>query len=166
MLDLSGDMFNNNQLGIPISPQLRRDSISSKDSGAADLEDNFVELKVNKKSILLNNLNASQSLINKLNAEKNGGEIKLMKMLRHYEQYHPTKVYREEHNSGIKEIPFGICDDLGDLVPFKRCLKKTTPMSRQIGIGPTLFLMSSKSFAILFILLTIMCIPIFMFLGS
>ena len=49
---------------------------------------------------------------------------------------------------------------------MRRCLKKTTPMSRQIGIGPSLFLMSSKSFAILFIILTIVCIPFYIMLGQ
>lgn len=39
-------------------------------------------------------------------------------------------------------------------------------MSRQIGIGPSLFLMSSKSFAILFVVLTIVCIPFYLFLGN
>jgi len=66
----------------------------------------------------------------------------------------------------MKEVSFSLFDEIGDLVPMKRCLKKTTPMSRQIGIGPTLFLMSSKSFAVLFIVLTIMCIPFYLVLGQ
>jgi hypothetical protein len=65
-----------------------------------------------------------------VNATKNGGEIKMMKMLRHYEQNHPTKVYEDSNGHSIKEVPFSICDELGDLVPIKRWLKKTSPMAR------------------------------------
>ena len=90
----------------------------------------------------------------------------MMKMLRHYEQNHPTKVYEDIHGKGVKEVPFSMWDELGDLVPMKRCSKKTSPMSRQIGIGPSLFLMSSKSFAILFIILTVICIPFYVMLGQ
>ena len=101
-----------------------------------------------------------------MNAVKNGGEIKMMKMLRHFEQNHPTKVYEDNFGKNCKEVPFSMCDELGNLVPMKKCSKKTSSMSRQIGIGPSLFLMSSKSFAILFIILTIVCIPFYVMLGQ
>lgn len=60
-------------------------------------------------------------MTNQLNAVKNGGEIKMMKMVRHYEQNHPTKVYEDDDGKGVKEIPFSLLDDLGTLVPMNRC---------------------------------------------
>lgn len=47
------------------------------------------------------------------------------------------------------------------------CMKdKTSDMARQLGVGPTLFLMSTKAFSWFFLALTILNVPIIMFFGS
>ena len=64
---------------------------------------------------------------------------------------------------------FGICNNLGRYpYPFP-CIKtrveqEITEMSKEIGIGPALFLLSSKTLIWFFILLTILNIPVYMFL--
>ena len=68
------------------------------------------------------------------------------------------------------EIPFkrfSLCDDLGFLAPCCSCCsnKKPTKMAQQIGLGPTLFLMSTKAFAWFFLVITIINIPVLMFFG-
>ena len=58
---------------------------------------------------------------------------------------------------------FSMLDPLGGL-PLSKCSAgDTTEMAKQIGIGPTLFLMSTKAYAIFFIFLTILNLPVFMF---
>jgi hypothetical protein len=56
---------------------------------------------------------------------------------------------------------FGICDSVGYL---NCCGKaKITELAKEIGIGPALFLMSTKSLAIFFFIITIINAPVFMF---
>jgi len=58
-------------------------------------------------------------------------------------------------------VPFGVMENLGTLSPIKALLGQTTPMARQLGVGPSLFLLSTKAFAWFFFFLTILHIPIF-----
>lgn len=64
-----------------------------------------------------------------------------------------------------KGEPFGLCDSVGSL-PWLCCGSsddRISAMSQEIGVGPTLFLMSAKSLAILFFVLTIINIPCYVF---
>ena len=63
---------------------------------------------------------------------------------------------------------FGLCDELGYLTPCAPCCKKDKPtlMAQKLGVGPTLFLMSTKAFAWFFFGITIVNIPVIMFFGS
>ena len=45
----------------------------------------------------------------------------------------------------------------------KCCSKPTTEMAKQIGVGPTLFLMSTKALAWFFLFLTLINIPVLLF---
>jgi hypothetical protein len=61
--------------------------------------------------------------------------------------------------------PFGLCASVGSL-PWLCCRSsddRISAMSQEIGVGPTLFLMSAKSLAILFFVLTIINIPCYVF---
>ena len=64
--------------------------------------------------------------MNKSTATKNG--IQMYKFLRYYESMHPTKII----NDGVtnREKRFDLCDQIGQLVPCKKFIKKTSPMSR------------------------------------
>jgi len=49
-------------------------------------------------------------------------------------------------------------------LPVGNCCKKdTSELAKQIGIGPTLFLMSTKALAWFFLFLTILNIPVFLY---
>ena len=65
----------------------------------------------------------------------------------------------------MKKDHFGICDELGGHSWCCCCTNriKVTDMAKAIGVGPTLFLMSTKSLACLFFILTIINIPVYMF---
>lgn len=66
-------------------------------------------------------------------------------------------------NGETQKVPFDVLDDLGTLMPIKSWMKETSPMARQLGVGPTLFLLSTKAFAWFFLFLTVLNIPVFMF---
>jgi hypothetical protein len=61
-------------------------------------------------------------------------------------------------------VTFGICDTVGGHDFWCCCRsKEVSEMSKEIGVGATLFLMSTKSLSILFFFLTIINIPVYMF---
>jgi len=71
---------------------------------------------------------------------------------------HPTDANNDSE-------PFGLCASVGSL-PWLCCRSsddRISAMSQEIGVGPTLFLMSAKSLAILFFVLTIINIPCYVF---
>jgi hypothetical protein len=81
---------------------------------------------------------------------------------RHIEASHPMKSTISE--DGKPELHrFRMCDPLGGLPLAKSSAGETTEMAKQIGIGPTLFLMSTKVLAMFFIFLTILNFPVYMF---
>ena len=84
---------------------------------------------------------------------------------RHYEENHPTKTeeVKDGKNIGKCGVPFDIKDELGMLMPLKDLTPDTTDMAKQIGIGQSLFLLSTKAYAWLFVFLTILNLPIFTF---
>lgn len=73
---------------------------------------------------------------------------------------------------------YGICESLGSLSFFKvsmlgsifrficccKCESQTSDMAKSIGLGPTLFLMSTKALAIFFFVMTLVNIPYIMIL--
>ena len=79
-------------------------------------------------------------------------EILYSKLKMNINQLHPNK--------GGKS--FGVCENLGS---YGLCSKniKITELSKEIGIGPTMFLLATKSLAWLFFFCTIINIPVFAF---
>ena len=61
---------------------------------------------------------------------------------------------------------FGICDNMNSFSIFRHCCSKFVPitkMSKEVGLGPSLFLMSANSLAWMFMLLAILNIPVYLF---
>lgn len=82
-------------------------------------------------------------------------EISFAKLKNYIIDNHPTNKATE---------PFGVCDYVGNN-PWLCCCRdaRISEMSQEIGVGPTMFLMSAKSLAILFFVLTIINIPCYVF---
>lgn len=89
--------------------------------------------------------------------------ITLQKLEKHILDQHPSKTIKDE-DGVAKEVPFRLCDPLGSLpIPLgKYFAKDVTELSQEIGIGPTLFLMSTKAMSLFFLLITLISIPIMM----
>ena len=90
-------------------------------------------------------------------------ELSYSKLKAYCINLHPSKTVDIGHNKS-KIVSFGICDTIGGhdcLCCFRT--KEVSKMSKEIGVGATLFLMSTKSLSILFFFLTIINIPVFMF---
>lgn len=90
----------------------------------------------------------------------NDKDVQLYKLQNHIDNMHPTKTITRPDGK-TEEVSFGVCENLGTLSPIKALLGKTTPMARQLGVGPSLFLLSTKAFAWFFVFLTILNIPVF-----
>jgi hypothetical protein len=62
-----------------------------------------------------------------------------------------------------KKQKYGVCENIGAM-PFSRyCQKEPREGAKEIGLGPTLFLMQTKALAWIFFVLTIINIPLFIF---
>jgi len=70
----------------------------------------------------------------------------------------------DNHPTNKETDQFGLCDYVGNN-PWLCCCRdaRISEMSQEIGVGPTMFLMSAKSLAILFFVLTIINIPCYVF---
>jgi len=70
----------------------------------------------------------------------------------------------DNHPTNKETDKFGLCDYVGNN-PWLCCCRdaRISEMSQEIGVGPTMFLMSAKSLAILFFVLTIINIPCYVF---
>lgn len=92
-----------------------------------------------------------------------------IELINHIDEVHPRKERKNKHGED-KQVPFGICDEIGDLCC---CAKigmvveeddpdkgRVSDAARELGIGPTLFLMNLKALAYLFAVLTILNIPV------
>ena len=97
--------------------------------------------------------------------------------MRHIELNHPTYELTDgksadkydEDAPDLTYSRFGLCGDLGTLRSHCECCpQQTTEMAKQLGVGPTLFLMSTKALSCFFIFLTILNIPVigFYYLGN
>ena len=76
----------------------------------------------------------------------------------HIINMHPTKSIDKDSR---KRSKFSICDPIGFLPVFKWLNKKPSDLSQELGVGPTLFLMSTRGMFWLFTFLTIINIPVF-----
>jgi hypothetical protein len=75
-------------------------------------------------------------------------------------KYHPTKLVKQYDR--LTRIRFGLCDKLGSLglCPCLKRNRETSEMAHQIGVGASLFLMSTKAFSQFFLLLTLVYLPV------
>lgn len=89
-------------------------------------------------------------------------KISYYKTKRHIYDQHPIKVDPETH----EEERFGVFDELGFLPIGKCCEKDIEEMAQQIGIGPTLFLLSTKALGYFFLFVTILSLPIIVFYAN
>ena len=81
-----------------------------------------------------------------------------VKLMAHIGAAHPRK---EQNDKGGRK--FGICDELG-YYPVCCCKQRpVSQMAKEIGLGPTMFLISAKSLAWFFVVLTILNVPTYMF---
>ena len=78
---------------------------------------------------------------------------------------HPTKAIEKGEDQDMIKY-FGLYDRIGVLPVLRCCNKKATPLAQELGIGASLFLMTTKAMASLFVVLTIINIPIFAFYYS
>ena len=74
---------------------------------------------------------------------------------------HPTKTVTSADGKTSEKVPFGVLENLGTLSPINSMLGETTEMARQLGVGPSLFLLSTKAFAYFFLFMTVLHIPVF-----
>ena len=78
--------------------------------------------------------------------------------------------YRTHPRNRSNGTIYGCCEAEISFLPICMCCvnksKWVTPAAREIGIGPTLFLMTVKAFAYLFLFLVIINIPLFFFYST
>ena len=65
----------------------------------------------------------------RMSFKQNDEDISYLKLQRHVENLHPTKMVILE-NGEQEQVPFGVGDTLGTLMPVKRFIGPTTPMAR------------------------------------
>ena len=92
------------------------------------------------------------------------GPLSYQKVQVHKYDSHPRDRYNQEEFKGwcdadISYIPFW-CD------PLVWQDEWVTPVAREIGLGPTLFLMTLKAFMWLFLFFTVLNIPLMIFYAS
>ena len=101
--------------------------------------------------------------------EENVEQISYIKLKRHIEQNHPCNDDGES---------YGMCEELGWLPCMNLCFDKkknkatkkdeinVTEVQKRIGLGPSLLLMTTKALGYLFLYLTILNIPVYLFYYS
>jgi len=106
--------------------------------------------------------NRSEAEMAKSKREAND-QLSYSRLVNYYNTQHPMKTVKDSEGQA-KSVPFGICDTLGGH-DFWCCCRseEVSDMSKEIGVGATLFLMSTKSLAVLFFFLTLINIPVYMF---
>jgi hypothetical protein len=53
-----------------------------------------------------------------------------IKLTRHIENHHPTKTVTDEETGQLKQVRYGVCEELGMLPISKCCIKKTSSMAK------------------------------------
>lgn len=56
--------------------------------------------------------------------------VSLIKLTRHIENHHPTKTVTDEVTGQLKQVRYGICEELGMLPIGKCCVKNTSSMAK------------------------------------
>lgn len=92
------------------------------------------------------NVSVDASLVE--SAMLSSDKIEYIKLVRHIQKHHPTKLVDKDGGKADR-ARFGICDPLGalGLCSCRSGAKRTTEMAHQLGVGPTLFLMTTKAYA-------------------
>jgi hypothetical protein len=132
-----------------------------------DLRDNIVEAEASyRKSILdrnrftlLPNYSPSKICRRTLTKVNNAPNVNLDSLYEHIKKTHPVIIDTEVK----KAKRYGMCANLGNL---SICHNKTThpsDLAKELGIGATMFLISTRAMAWLFFALTIINIPVFAF---
>lgn len=81
----------------------------------------------------------------------------------HIWRNHPKKVDHEEED--YKN--WSICENIGSLVAYACCVKrKISTFTKNLGPGPSLFVLSLKSYIRLFLALSVLCVPVCIVLVS
>jgi hypothetical protein len=105
-----------------------------------------------------------------LSIKENDTEIKYDDLMRYIHDQHPTKEIKVGNET--KEVKYGLCDRVGRLpMPGMNicCCKgrcagpDTSDMARDLGIGPALFLMFTKSMGWFFFFISIINLPVLYF---
>ena len=84
-------------------------------------------------------------------------------LITYYEDTHPHKEI--EVDGAAKKVKFSIFDIVGSLI----CCQNTygvTVMAQKLGLGPSLFLMSTKAIAYLFLVLSIFNLPVMLLFSA
>ena len=97
--------------------------------------------------------------------DRSNQKITYDKLKEYIKKNHPTKLIEEGQDTDMIRY-FGLCDRLGVLPILRCCNSKASPLAQELGIGASLFLMTTKAMATLFMVLTIINIPIFAFYYS
>lgn len=84
----------------------------------------------------------------------------MIELQKHIEILHPIKQVVDPLTNETKTVSFGIFEDVGTLPLLERWKKDTTPLAQQIGIGPTLFLLTTRTLGYFFLFLTLVNLPI------
>lgn len=56
--------------------------------------------------------------------------VSRIKLTRHIENHHPTKTVTDEETGKLKQVRYGICEELGMLPICKCCMKNTSSMAK------------------------------------
>ena len=56
--------------------------------------------------------------------------VSRIKLTRHIENHHPTKTVTDEETGQLKQVRYGVCEELGMLPISKCCIKKTSSMAK------------------------------------
>lgn len=110
-----------------------------------------------------NKSNSANKARTKIRAKKfeDQEKISYQELMKYIYKVHPTKITGQ--GLEVRREKFGVCESLGSLQMCtckQNRAKETTQMARQIGVGPTLFLMTTKAFSQLFFFLSILYIPL------
>ena len=102
--------------------------------------------------------NSTDDYINYL---KQMSHLSATALKKHMKQTHPKKIHGDEYAN------WSICEDMSSLSNFNCCVKRRiTKVQKSLGIGPSLYLLSLKSYIKLFTLISIIAVPKCLILSS
>lgn len=84
------------------------------------------------------------------------GQLSVSQLQKHIHATHPKRV--NDKTSEYKN--WSICENIGSLINLNCCTeRKIYDVSKNLGLGPSLYLISLKAYIKLFFVLSLMCIP-------